>query len=755
MPPARYLLPCLSLLASLAAGAAEPDAPPTPPEPTVGAASTEGAVTLETVTVTGEKLRRSESDTTTSVGLRNGRQIDESPVQTLDELVSRMANVGTAQGLSIRGIPLYGPTGGDGKTAVITVDGVPQEGWGQSIASLSVWDADQAEVLRGPQSTNQGRNSLAGAVVLKTRDPTEAWDLRTRMSSGNQNQSRAAIAGGGALLPGVAAFRLSLERNRDDGPNFNETRDDPRWNHFDNQTLRGKLRLTPFGETYRALLTLSEAREGYGDGYVEASSRDEKDRISLANAPSWSNNRTRSTALEQTLRAGGIDFTLLSTYLDAGYDRVGDYDETELPLGDYQSNSKDYLFSQEVRAAFQWPLAGRDLAGVVGAYYSRQNSQIHNAYALPLYYGLYSTGLCASTLGDPEVSLEQCAAVFSATPEHLVLRSDDNDTTVKNRALFLELDYPIGALTLTAGGRYDSEQQQRQLANDTQGNDAYTQGLLSSVGFGPEASPPVRTDYTAWLPKLAARYRYSENWMAGLSWQRGYRAGGISYSYLPISLGGGQHDFGPEFTSNYEFSLKGRPLPRLALGFNAYRIDWRDQQVNIGTSSFDTRIVNAGASRLHGLELEARGPLRPRLELFAALGLSRSEYREFQTASDDYAGHQFPRSPRLTASTGFTWKPGAWNLNADVVHEGGTYSSADNAADQRNPAHTLLNAKLGYRFANGLRLFAYGLNLFDATYSTYRLDTVVGRQAAYLGDARRYGAGLEWRFEPKATAGGV
>ena len=90
-----------------------------------------------------------------------------------------------------------------------------------------------------------------------------------------------------------------------------------------------------------------------------------------------------------------------------------------------------------------------------------------------------------------------------------------------------------------------------------------------------------------------------------------------------------------------------------------------------------------------------------------------------------------------------------------MVHEGGTYSSADNAADQRNPAHTLLNAKLGYQFANGLRLFAYGLNLFDATYSTYRLDTVVGRQAAYLGDARRYGAGLEWRFEPKARAGGV
>src|SRR5262245_7534344 len=77
---------------------------------------------IGTVVITGQKLQRTELDTTASVGLRTGRQLDESSVRTLEDAVSRMANVATAHGLTIRGIPLYGPTGGDAKTATITID---------------------------------------------------------------------------------------------------------------------------------------------------------------------------------------------------------------------------------------------------------------------------------------------------------------------------------------------------------------------------------------------------------------------------------------------------------------------------------------------------------------------------------------------------------------------------------------------------------------------------------------------------------
>src|SRR5262249_21128459 len=153
-----------------------------------------------TVIVTGEKLQRTEADSVGSVGLRNGRQLEDTSVRTLEDVVARMANVATAHGLTIRGVPLYGPTStGDSKTATVTLDGVLQEGFGTDLTQLSVWDVEQVEVLRGPQSTNQGRNSLAGAVVLESRDPTDYWDLRGRGLAGNDGVWRGAVAGGGPI----------------------------------------------------------------------------------------------------------------------------------------------------------------------------------------------------------------------------------------------------------------------------------------------------------------------------------------------------------------------------------------------------------------------------------------------------------------------------------------------------------------------------------------------------------------------------
>ncbi|HEX5341975.1 MAG TPA: TonB-dependent receptor plug domain-containing protein, partial [Duganella sp.] len=207
------------------------------------AVQAEEVAPIEQVVIAGDKLKRTETDSSASVGARNRRQIAESGLTSLDEVAGQMANVGTAENLSIRGVQAYGPTGGGGKTITLVVDGVPQDGFGQEIGNLSVWDADRVEVLRGPQSTNQGRNSLAGAVVLKTRDPSDTRDFSYRVSAGNQNAHRVAMAGGGAIVEQVLAGRISLEQRKRDGDVYNPTRDDKRSNHDDGHTLRAKLRV--------------------------------------------------------------------------------------------------------------------------------------------------------------------------------------------------------------------------------------------------------------------------------------------------------------------------------------------------------------------------------------------------------------------------------------------------------------------------------------------------------------------------------
>ncbi|WP_432379692.1 TonB-dependent receptor [Duganella sp. P38] len=685
---------------------------------------------IEQVVISGDKLKRTEIDSSASVGARNRRQIDESGMATVEEVIAQMANVGTAENLSIRGVQSYGPTGGGGKTITVVVDGVPQDGFGQTISGLSVWDADRVEVLRGPQSTNQGRNSLAGAVVLRTRDPQDARDFSYRVSAGNQNATQVALAGGGAIVEQVLAGRVTLEQRRRDGDVYNVTRDDKRANRDDGHTLRGKLRITPWGDAYQALVTLVDDKQRPGYNTVEAVKTPAAARLNFSNETREVVNHTRSAALEQTFRALGADITLLTTYSHNRYTRVADYDGTELNQGIRNGENIDRQWVQEARANFDTQLFGHKLKGVAGLYYSQQYYAGDDKFVVPVSYVLGLIGQCRVQA--------VCDAAYSA---EFISRRQMQDNASKTRAVYGEFDYVIDKLTLTAGMRYDGERQSRVLATETDGTSAlarqiYKQ-LIAGGAFSPDGTQDLRTDNAVWLPKLGLRYALSPEWVAGLTAQRGYRTGGVDYSYQR-----GSHAFAPEYTRNYEASLKGALNNGMVVSLNAYRVNWTDQQVNIGANTLDTWFVNAGSSRLQGLEAELRGRVTRNLELFGAVGLARTKFIDFDSPGGDYSGHEFARSPRQTQSLGFSWTPGRWMLNMNLQHATGTYIGPENL--DRNDGHTTLGGKAAYTLANGLTLFAYGSNLTNHHYVTHnKLETVTGRYAVALGSARQYGFGVQ------------
>lgn len=685
---------------------------------------------IEQVVITGDKLKRTEIDSSASVGARNRRQIDESGMNTVEEVISQMANVGTAENLSIRGVQAYGPTGGGGKTITVVVDGVPQDGFGQDISSLSVWDADRVEVLRGPQSTNQGRNSLAGAVVLRTRDPQDTRDFSYRVSAGNQNAHQVALAGGGAIVEQVVTGRLTLEQRRRDGDVSNVTRDDKRANHDDGHTLRGKLRITPWGDRYQALVTLVDDKQRLGYNTVEAVKTPADARLNFSNEPREVENHTRSAALEQTFRALGADITLLTTYSHNRYARVADYDGTELNQGTRNGENIDRQWAQEARANFETQLFGHKLKGVAGLYYSQQYYAGDDKFVVPVSYVLGLIGQCrVQTV---------CDAAYGS---EFISRRQMQDNASKTRAVYGEFDYVIDQLTLTAGLRYDAERQGRILSTVTDGTSPLARQIYAQLirggAFSPDGTQDLGTDNAVWLPKLGLRYALSPEWVAGLTAQRGYRTGGVDYSYQR-----GSKSFGPEYTKNYEISLKGALDNGLVVALNAYRVNWTDQQVNIGRNTLDQWFVNAGSSRLQGLEAELRGRVARNLELFGAMGLARTRFIDFVSANGDYSGHEFARSPRQTQSVGFSWTPGSWLLNMNLQHATGTYIGPENT--DRNDGHTTLGGKATYQLQNGVTLFAYGSNLSNRTYITNnRLETVTGRYAVTLGNERQFGFGVQ------------
>jgi outer membrane receptor protein involved in Fe transport len=627
-----------------------------------------------------------------------------------------MANVGTAENLSIRGVQAYGPTGGGGKTITLVVDGVPQDGFGQDIANLSVWDADRVEVLRGPQSTNQGRNSLAGAVVLKTRDPSDTRDFSYRVSAGNQNAHRVAMAGGGAIVEQVLAGRISLEQRKRDGDVYNPTRDDKRSNHDDGHTLRAKLRVTPWGDNYQALVTLVDDKQEQGYNNVEAVKVPASARQTLSNEPRFTENHTRSAALEQTFRAFGADITLLSTYSHNRYNRTQDYDGTELKQGYRKGENIDRQWVQEARANFDTQLFGHQLKGVAGLYYSQQYYDGDDTFIVPVSYVLGLIGQCPLQAA--------CDAAYSAD---FISRRQMQHNASKTRAAYGEFDYVVDKLTFTAGMRFDGERQSRMPDSQTDGTSPLARkifGQLISAGyFAPDGPQNLNTDNSVWLPKLGVRYALAPEWVAGLTAQRGYRTGGVDYSYQR-----GSHPYGPEYTKNYEASLKGVLASGLMVSMNAYRVNWTDQQVDVGNNSLDVYLVNAGSSRLQGFEGEVRGRVTPQLELFGAVGIARTKFINFVTPTEDFTGKQFARSPREMQSVGFSWTPGRWMLNMNLAHSGSTYTRSDNI--DRNDGHTTLSGKMTYALSNSVTLFAYGTNLTNRTYITAnKLESVTGRYA--------------------------
>src|SRR3546814_364504 len=85
--------------------------------------------------------------------------------------------------------------------------------YNESIFSdATLWDVERVEVFRGPQSTLQGRNAVAGAIVVKTNDPTYDWEGTARLMAGNRSTWQGSAAVSGPIVDDQVAFRLSADQ---------------------------------------------------------------------------------------------------------------------------------------------------------------------------------------------------------------------------------------------------------------------------------------------------------------------------------------------------------------------------------------------------------------------------------------------------------------------------------------------------------------------------------------------------------------
>ena len=177
---------------------------------------------MENIIVVGEKTERSLKDTTSSVSVITEEVLKSMQHLTVSDAVADVANVVVLSGAvpDIRGVSGNGSatgfhsfTGGAKARVSTLIDGVSEPFVADLTGDSGIWDVEQIEVFRGPQSTSNGRNSIGGAVYIKTKDPTFDWEGAARMGFRNEeNYVDTSLMLSGPLVEEELAFRIAAQR---------------------------------------------------------------------------------------------------------------------------------------------------------------------------------------------------------------------------------------------------------------------------------------------------------------------------------------------------------------------------------------------------------------------------------------------------------------------------------------------------------------------------------------------------------------
>jgi outer membrane receptor protein involved in Fe transport len=215
--------------------------------------SADGATMLDPITIYGARDATSLNDTSASVGIVTAEEIQDSQIRNFRDSFRRMANVMDADwingGFVIRGVNSEGFNTGANPIGSLYVDGVLQSTEGTRRGARGLWDVEQVEVYRGPQSTLSGRAAMAGAIYIKTKDPIFEKEAEVSATVGNDRLAGTAFMVNTPLLEDQIAMRIagSFERSKSDlnAPSFTgfDRYDDFMTNLTYN--IRGKLLFTP------------------------------------------------------------------------------------------------------------------------------------------------------------------------------------------------------------------------------------------------------------------------------------------------------------------------------------------------------------------------------------------------------------------------------------------------------------------------------------------------------------------------------
>ncbi|MFO1393370.1 MAG: TonB-dependent receptor [Steroidobacteraceae bacterium] len=698
--------------------------------PALAQTASEAAPQLEEIVVTAQKRAESLLDVPISIAAFSAEMLKDMGATDLKSIDGRIANVvfdtgdlSSIQRVSIRGITSLARTVGQETGFGVYVDGVfmgRAEAYNQMLP-----DIESVEVLRGPQGTIFGKNTIAGAMNLTTRRPTATLEGSVSVDVGNNDTQLASGYVSGPLVDGLAYGKISGSYGHSDGYATDV------WNNsaqgsYDYYQGRAQLKMTP-SERLALLLTgdyyarsyvpyiseITASATGWG---VIPGDYTTDDYIAVKNKVSDTRYWGVSLQADYGLPSD-FELTSITAYRESGWgpnyqDNAGIGMDIFYTM--YQNNSS-YL-SEELRLSS--PI-GEKYDYIVGAYYSDQSSDAYTPFILGTAFPI------------PQLA----GATFYTDPEV--------DTTTY--AVFTHGNYHLNdRWTLVAGLRYTKEDKHA---------DFYQQGI---AGFIPSIGPLSENQNDShWSPTAGIEYHMSGDSMGYFRVTEGYKSGGFNADNISSA---DNFQFGPESVWNYEIGLKTEFLDhRARINAAVFYMDYTDLQVTQFDSATSSNYIdNAASATSQGLELELFALPTTGLQIDAALGLLDATYDQFTDAlGQNLSGNDLPLAPHVTATLGtqYTIPVGGTldlQMRGEVNYRGDMEGDPENSPTSKLDAYTVVNLRLGL-LGPKFDVTLWGMNVFDERYALTRLTApklVLGyvETRVQYAPPRTYGLSATYHF---------
>jgi len=697
--------------------------------------------TLEEVIVTAQKRAENLQEVPFSVSAVTGANLERFQYTDLKNLngvvpnvqFTQMSNVGLTLAPSIRGIGITNnPDPYTGTEVAVVIDGVVQ---GTRLLGLSdQFDVERIEVLRGPQGTLFGANTLGGVVNLVTRQPTGEFGAYGRASLGSYNERNLAVALNFPIVENVLAGKVSLSTRERDGFYTNlYDGSDLMW--VNTSKARGYLLFTPTENVKATFIGGSDRIRNGADVAPNISSPDElfwrpgisrdvnfkqysdSPHINNADLDTYTLNVEWSTALGEV--------TAITNYTDFTAFNIQDVDATNEFLMNAGRDIGSRQYSGELRLAGD---IGENVQFIVGGFF------------MDLHYDVNTMSMVHAF--SPDIITEQ----------HVI--SDETSA-----AIFGQLYWNVtDRLRLGAGLRMTRIETELAAINRTHQNANlhpyyYSRNIAEGTlidSWGAEG----KKSWTEPGGKLSVDYKITPDVMVYSYYARGFKSGGFNGRITdPLDIG----PFDPEYIDSYEAGMRSDWFKRrLRANLAVFYSEWDDMQVPQSVfrgnpPQASSTILNAASATSKGMELELEALVTDRLTLQANIGYLKAEYENFTDAGVNYSGRPTPYAPEWTGSfTALYAMPtslGTITPSLQYIYTDKRWAAFTQFPAERLDSYDLVNANIRFE-PNGEKwsISLWATNLTDEKYLTSSLTVPPLFSFGSFGAPRQVGVELSFDF---------